>query len=537
MSQQRSLTLTALLLLCTCLLYLGCSDDSKEGSGDSGKQTDKSGKDGAKSQAGKPKPLLKGWEKPALALVVSGEVHGYLEPCGCSETQSGGLARRADLFRQLREERGWDVGALDLGGLLNPDRSQRKQSQLKFEAMKQAMNMLGYASVGLGVEEIILDQGQPFFLYSQFSTVEEDGSGKKQLQLLSANVQPYQADQLEFPQSHQTFAVGGKKVAVTSIMGEALFQEKFGNNKSIGYKPPAEVLPGVIKKMQAENPDMLVLLSHASLEESRKLAEQFPQFPLIVSAGTENPHHEDELYVGKTRLFTLGHKGKHVAVVGFYPNQEKPVQVEVVDLDKDRFASDPRMRKVMASYQQGLRLLYQEANSPLLRAISHPDGGAAKFVGAEKCGSCHKKAYAKWKTTRHAHAFESLEIGRKGQEDTWVSRIHDPECLACHVTGWDPQQALPYHNGFTSAEETPHLKGQQCENCHGPGGEHTRLEELWVKDRSAVKMEELIEGRRSVTQSKGTVEKKVCNKCHDHENSPNFNFEKYWPKVEHRGRD
>jgi len=37
-----------------------------------------------------PKPLLKDWEKPALALLLSGEQHGYLEPCGCALVQLGG---------------------------------------------------------------------------------------------------------------------------------------------------------------------------------------------------------------------------------------------------------------------------------------------------------------------------------------------------------------------------------------------------------------------------------------------------------------
>src|SRR5262245_34376147 len=33
------------------------------------------------------KPLFDRWTKPAVALVLSGEQHGYLEPCGCSENQ------------------------------------------------------------------------------------------------------------------------------------------------------------------------------------------------------------------------------------------------------------------------------------------------------------------------------------------------------------------------------------------------------------------------------------------------------------------
>src|SRR3954453_5485411 len=39
--------------------------------------------------------------KPALVLALTGEMNGYLRPCGCSEGQSGGLARRAGLLAFL----------------------------------------------------------------------------------------------------------------------------------------------------------------------------------------------------------------------------------------------------------------------------------------------------------------------------------------------------------------------------------------------------------------------------------------------------
>ena len=55
------------------------------------------------------------WPTPAAVLVLSGEQHGYLEPCGCSEKQSGGIARRSDLMKQLRAK-GWPAAGLDLGG-------------------------------------------------------------------------------------------------------------------------------------------------------------------------------------------------------------------------------------------------------------------------------------------------------------------------------------------------------------------------------------------------------------------------------------
>jgi hypothetical protein len=29
----------------------------------------------------------------------------------------------------------------------------------------------------------------------------------------------------------------------------------------------------------------------------------------------------------------------------------------------------------------------------------------------------------------------------------------------------------------------------------------------------------------------------MCMECHDQDNSPDFDFQKYWPKVKHEGKD
>ena len=58
----------------------------------------------------------------------------------------------------------------------------------------------------------------------------------------------------------------------------------------------------------------------------------------------------------------------------------------------------------------------------------------------------------------HTPMLASLAVGemwyRKGQEKTWISRIYDPECLSCHVTGWEPQNVLRYHSGYIDRQST-----------------------------------------------------------------------------------
>src|SRR5262249_51644785 len=149
----------------------------------------------------------------------------------------------------------------------------------------------------------------------------------------------------------------------------------------------------------------------------------------------------------------------------------------------------------------------------------HPTGET--YVGAEKCGVCHTKAYEHWKGTGHALAFTTLKEGpwhenRADEKIGWIPRQFDPECLSCHVTGWNPQEMLRYGTGYVKEQESPHLLGQQCENCHGPGSLHAKREEVGAS------ADELAEGRKMVRRTLAEAKKSMCVECHDPDNSPKF---------------
>lgn len=475
-----------------------------------------------------PAPLLENWAKPAFAIVFTGEQHGYLEPCGCSETQSGGLKRRADLIHKM-EQREWPVVGFDLGGTVA--RSGRQQ-QIKFEALVEALKQINYQAVGVGADEIRLG---PDYLFSQIVNGLNNPEG---LALVCANV--VLLDLAEgSPLKHKIVTIGDKRVGVTAVLGESHRDTLQVNDPALLRLDSAEaVLPEVVREMQAAKPDLMVLLSFSNDEEVKRQIEAAPGFDIVVSAGgPEDPDNKPQ-QIGKTMLLHVGRKGKYAGVVGFYPdNAQEKLRYELVDLDNRRFQDDPAMHEVMRQYQMRIaeeQLVRSEA------AFSHPSGST--FVGAEKCGECHKKAFAKWKNPgdmpyHHSHAYESLIHGRKGQEANWISRINDPECLACHVTGWDPENFSRYDSGFLSMEDTPQLAAQQCENCHGPGSKHVEFEELFKNDRSQVSEQDLIAQRKALHKSIETAERTVCNKCHDLDNSPKFAFKEYWEKIKHPWRD
>jgi hypothetical protein len=94
-----------------------------------------------------------------------------------------------------------------------------------------------------------------------------------------------------------------------------------------------------------------------------------------------------------------------------------------------------------------------------------------------------------------------------------VDKQFDPECLECHVTGFQ-------RGGFVSSEATPHLAGVQCEICHGPAREH-QADPAQSKFPSA---------RGPAGAHPG---EETCRTCHRGNHSPGFSFADYWPRIQH----
>ena len=470
--------------------------------------------------AGVAPPPLDGWETPALAILLSGEQHGYVEPCGCSEKQSGGLARRDDLVKILAD-RGWPVVGLDTGGTL---KRARQQSKLKFDFTHKALADMDYKALGLGPEELRLGTDHLFVAHSNAAA-----DGRADVPFVSANVVFYGDRGVGAPQTHRVFEAGGVKVGVTGVLGDE-YAAAFTNDGVLDIEPAAEALAAVVPKLEAEAPDVTVLLAHAKPSESKALAEAFPQFDVVVTADGPEDGNDPEM-VGQTLLLRPSQKGKHVEVLAVYKT-DAGVQLkrEQVDLDKDRFETSARMVDHMREYQEAIASMDLASTEP-----AYPAPNGSQFAGAKTCGKCHTKAYGIWKNSKHAHALESLEVGRPGTESWWVDRRQDPECLSCHVTGWDPQDVVRFEGGFTSLAETKHLAGNQCENCHGAGQTHSQLEMDF--ERGGDLTDAHVAARKDMRLEKAWAEKNLCVKCHDGDNSPGFDFATYWPKVEHKGRN
>jgi Cytochrome c554 and c-prime len=453
-------------------------------------------------------PIFVDWPCPALALVITGRMDGYVEPCGCAglDRMKGGLSRRATMIKQLREKRNWPVLSFDVGNLI---KGYGRQAELKFQMVIEAFLDMDYDAIGLGKYDLGLPAGE----LAAVTAGDESP-------FVSANIGLFDFDSELIGRVRKSEA-NGICVASTAVLGES-FRKQVNNNEltTIG---PVEAIKKVLPELEADKPELMILLAFANTEETIALAKQFPQFQIVVTAGgpAEPPNGPKRIAETGQYFIEVGDKGMDAIVMGYYPNEPEKFRYQRVPLDS-RFPASKIMGRLMAAYQQQLKM--HGLDGLHIHPVELTDCATkGPFIGSEKCEVCHEQSYDVWKKSGHAKGWETLE-------KTPIPRNHDPECISCHVIGWHPTKHFPYKGGFTSSAETPHLENVGCESCHGPGGAHAKAE-LATDEQ----LQEKLRKAMVITLDEAQNDPgKMCYNCHDLDNSPDFNFETYWPKVFHK---
>ncbi len=453
--------------------------------------------------------LFVDWPKPKLLLVFTGFMNGYVEPCGCAgmDQMKGGLSRRHTFFKELAKKN-WPVLPLDAGNL---NKGFGSQEELKFSfVINDAYRLMKYGAVGIGHHELLFPT-DVLIVYSV------DSPGNKQ-RYTSANIGILEFNP-DFTAPFRVFEEGGMKIGVVSVLCPSLLQEI--NNADIVHADPIERLKTILPQLEKERCDKKVLLIHGITPEIEAVVKAVPgEFDYIVPSDTpaEPPFRPRKL--GDSTVIDVGEKGKFAVALGLYDDGAMPFRYERIPLDA-RFANSETIIELMKLYQEELA----KTGLAGLGIKPIPDGRAAelgKFVGSKSCADCHEPAYTMWRKSRHAAAWRSLA------EISQPPRTHDPECIACHVVGWNAAELLPYESGYKNEADTPELLNVGCENCHGPGEAHAAAEQgsdetLQEKLRLAIHL-----------PVDNNSARKQCITCHDGDNSPDFDFNTYWPKIEHK---
>ena len=151
---------------------------------------------------------------------MTGQQHGYLEPCGCTglDRQKGGIIRRDTLLTQLKD-RGWSVVPLDVG---NQVRRTGRQAEIQFRVTANAFKTMGYKAVTLGFDDLHLNSA------GLVQVAASDDVAKNPGMFISANTSIY--DPSFWPVA-QVVEVGGRKIGITAYLGEEFQGELAGKQR------------------------------------------------------------------------------------------------------------------------------------------------------------------------------------------------------------------------------------------------------------------------------------------------------------------
>lgn len=367
---------------------------------------------------------------------------------------------------------------------------------IKTRTLLAAMGDLGY--VAANVSERDLASG-----YDAFLELKKDAS----FPMVSANLvfqstgkpiaEPYtiiKFDARKFPALKAPLRV--------AVIGVTRFNPTFLKSappkENVIIAAPADELKKYLPEMR-KKADQVIVLAALPKDDAHMLAREVPGIDVIVGAyqATITAIEEKE---GNTRIFYCGNQGKYLAELrAFKEDDLTELKTALHYLNADYPVDQSMQAKVQAALVQ-----INDRNKTAAQHATKAPGSVASaappvppaFLTAEACRDCHATDFELWERSGHAHAMQTL-IDKKSE--------FNPQCVGCHVVAF--QRA----NGFTDLKTTPQLANVQCEACHGAAARH-------VKDPSV---------------PYGRAGPMSCVRCHNPENSPNFEFNAYWARIRH----
>jgi hypothetical protein len=480
--------------------------------------------------------LFAGWEHPEVVLVLSGEQHGYLQPCGCTSPQYGGLTRRCNLIQALRQR--WPVVAADLGDM---NQLSGPQALLKYEYAMKAHNLMGYTAVNVGEYESNMPLTVALAQYALNNPAPC---------VVDANLLQREKGE-EF---HGIVFRGivadkqaGPKVGIFGLTGSSVEKKIRARDPMVKFSDKtAEIIVDVLRTLKSQKAEFTVLLYQGSKSEAvtwaklcAKAATNDPKKEvaplnviLCVSSASEPP--SVPTMEGDTMIVEVGHKGRYVGVVGAFRQsgpQRFDLRYQLVSIEPklDTPFAQEKGHKLMALLEEYAAELKNDGYLAKYKKVAHPvqhtpKGQGAEYVGSASCKSCHGPEFAIWEKSKHAHAYPSL-VNAKNPS----LRQFDGECVVCHTVGFG------YKSGFENLNKTPNLIDVGCESCHGPSSEHVRK----PRDPEIHLAINPYKFRGKGMEQPADKHKRFlaidsfCQKCHDQDNDNRFDFDKDWPKIVH----
>jgi len=335
-----------------------------------------------------------------FTLTWNYDTNGYLETCGCSAHQLGGLARRKTVIDGLRDKQ--PLVAIEGAHFIE---SEGEFQFFKGETVIHALNMMGYDALQLGIREAQHGQEglQGLVELAQFPCFSTN---------LTIDGVPWDKPYCEIEIANNTLVVLGVS------QPEAI---NFEVPQGIEFSDPKQAIEKQLKEI-GKRADILVLCLEGERTWIRDIIPQYEDRIDLFLAGNRNKTTANVEFNADPPALNNWDHGRFVGVVSVDP---KPggyqVTATTLKLDDDVEDNEEVVAYLDDVYRPQLKDRFFGSMKVDLEQI---------YLPPLSCEPCHYDQYRAYTASGHSHALDTL---------FQINQLYNPDCMTCHVV-YDAKQ-------------------------------------------------------------------------------------------------
>lgn len=419
-----------------------------------------------------------------LAIYFTCDNRGRLVPCGCFTGQFGGMTR---LKTVLDSEAPVGALRLDVGDAIA---GREDYHQIGYRYVLQAFAAMQYDALNIGHAEARLTAAQL-----------RDIKTHSPVPMLSANLLDRRSGERIFD-PYRILKRGQQRIAVVGVLDPRGLDDDLGDGLQIADME--STLARLVPELRGQA-DLIILLAFTDENTLAALARQFFEIQVLLGGKVSQPAQELQKE-NRSLIYFTTNESRALGILKLRLDSTGHVQARAneIRLLHDQIPEDAGFQQLARKYREEVRAATLAIDDPArLQGDLIPGVRvSAAFAGSEACFECHRTAAAVWKKSRHGEAFRAL---RGQQADA------DPQCIGCHTIGFGTP------TGYRRKYAGSRLIDVGCESCHGPGSLHVRQHR----------------GDATVSFKFRPLAAGDCQKCHYGEFSRPFDWDQFWPPVQH----
>ncbi|MCX5702513.1 MAG: hypothetical protein NTW64_06050 [Candidatus Omnitrophica bacterium] len=274
-----------------------------------------------------------------ITIIYTGQTQAMIYPCNCPKEPDGGIARRATLIKQLKNDNPesllLDSGGFFEGGLMYEYAQNAPLDMQRSGINLKAMELMGYDALGIGENEF--NFGRQFL---------EEHISKTNLPFLSCNISA--ASQGKEPNSFKSYLIkeiSGIRVGITGVTGLSAMPKSGGLN----FTEPKVAVRKAVEELKKNKADIIILLSNLGEDGELRLIKEIEGIDIVI-VGYKTTKTEPVTKIDSTLILRPTWQGRRLDRINLAIENKKIIDYKVEQARlHDGIADDQEMLSILPS--------------------------------------------------------------------------------------------------------------------------------------------------------------------------------------------